>query len=393
MIGKITNGSRPGDIAAYLHGPGRHNEHIYNGRAGGAVIAGTVMVHGTRSGVTWAQEMREAAATRKTISKPIWHMSLRAAPDDRVLSDDEWADIGQSVAEDMGWDEQPWVMVRHGEDHVHLVVSRVNHDGQVWRTNHDRVKARAACRKVEAEYGLRETAQRTTVTSHRTHDHQISRGERERAEATGQTPPRVLVAERVRYAAHRAKDCGRGGFEVALDHAGVLWRANVASTGRVSGYSFALPGDTDAQGEQIWFKASQLDKSLSWPKLRKVLGDHDREPRPAHPEMMPTADRWHQQWWTTAPEDRARVPATRPKPPRKPKPKTLPPMVPPTPAQTTAHAEITDEERAKLEELKRAQQAAFPPIPRTSTPRPGSSKPRPYQPPAPGRDRGPGRGR
>lgn len=68
-------------------------------------------------------ELRKALNTRKEIKNPVWHASLRNTARDRTLSDATWADMGQSFAEEMGFAEHPWVMVRHGHDHVHLVVS------------------------------------------------------------------------------------------------------------------------------------------------------------------------------------------------------------------------------------------------------------------------------
>ena len=39
----------------------------------------------------------------------------------------------------------------------------------------------------------------------------------------------------------------------------------------MSGYSFALPGHVDPAGEAVWFRASQLDRGLSWSKVAPVL--------------------------------------------------------------------------------------------------------------------------
>ena len=47
------------------------------------------------------------------------------------------------------------------------------------------------------------------------------------------------------------------------------YEANVVSTGRVRGYRFAMT--TDQAGEPVWFKASQLDRSLSWNRVRERI--------------------------------------------------------------------------------------------------------------------------
>ena len=86
-----------------------------------------------------------------------------------------------------------------------------------------------------------------------------------RSQQTGVDPARVGLAERVERCVKAAEGMGRDVVEEALDRAGVSHRANVASTGRVNGYRFSMT--TDAQGEPVWFKASQLDRSLSWNRV------------------------------------------------------------------------------------------------------------------------------
>ncbi|THE17395.1 hypothetical protein E1J17_11605 [Kocuria rosea] len=49
-----------------------------------------------------------------------------------------------------------------------------------------------------------------------------------------------------------------------------MFEANRASTGRMSGYKFGT-GRVDEAGQRVWFKASQLDKTLAWSKLSQVL--------------------------------------------------------------------------------------------------------------------------
>lgn len=164
MIAKITRGSNPGNIGAYLHGPGHANEHFYerNGSRypGGVVVGGNVFVTGDADEKAWVKEMRAAMRNRPEIKKPVWQASLRNTANDRLLSDTEWADAGQSFAERMGFDEHPWVMIRHGDDHVHIVVSRVNDLGEIWHARNDRRTAQTACAQLEQEYGLEQAPRR-----------------------------------------------------------------------------------------------------------------------------------------------------------------------------------------------------------------------------------------
>lgn len=158
MIAKITRGERAGDIAAYLHGPGKANEHQYTvgerRHSGGVVIGGNLGREGHTEGASWAADLREAAGTRPEIRRPIWQVSLRTAPGDRRLSDEQWRDAATIMAERMGYEEHPWVMVRHGEDHVHIVVSRVSDTGQVWHARQDFRAAQSAATAMEKHFDL-----------------------------------------------------------------------------------------------------------------------------------------------------------------------------------------------------------------------------------------------
>jgi len=158
VIAKITRGERAGDIAAYLHGPGKANEHEYTAgnvrHSGGMVIGGNLGREGHTDGTRWAADLREAAGTRPDIRKPIWQVSLRTAPGDRRLSDEQWRDAATIMAERMGYEDHPWVMVRHGEDHVHIVVSRVSDTGQVWHARQDFRAAQSAATALEKHFGL-----------------------------------------------------------------------------------------------------------------------------------------------------------------------------------------------------------------------------------------------
>lgn len=277
MIAKITRGSTAGGLAAYLHGPGRANEHVYDGTLGGAVIGGTLGAEGARDGRGWAADMQSAIDARPEIKGPVWHMSLRCAPGDPTLSDAGWRHAAQTMGERMGWAEQPWVMVRHGADHVHIVVSRVGWDRSIWHARNDRRAAQEARQVVERDLGLtRAPVRRETSRS-------LTSGEHARALRTGTEPPRHDLARRVRACADAARGLGREAFERSLLTQGVDFRANVASTGRVSGYSFALLDHTDAHGAPVWWKGSQLDRALSW----KTLGETLTAPLPEPPIQMP----------------------------------------------------------------------------------------------------------
>ena len=277
MIAKITRGALVGGLAAFLHGPGRANEHVYGGRLGGAVIGGTLGADGARDGRGWAADMQSAIDGRPEVVGPVWHMSVRCAPGDRALSDAEWRHAAQMMGERWGGPEPPWVWAPQGEPHGPVAFTGVGGQGTIWHARNDRRAAQEARQVVERDFGLKQAPVR------RESSRSLTSGEQARASRTGVEPPRHDLARRVRAAADAAKGLGRETFEEVLAAQGVTFRANVASTGRVSGYSFALAEHVDAAGERVWWKGSQLDKGLSW----KALDARLSAPLPEPPVQVP----------------------------------------------------------------------------------------------------------
>jgi len=273
VIASITRGKDAGALGVYLHGSGRHNEHAYNARVAGMVIAGSIPVTDPTKSGQWVANMRRAYRGRDDVARPVWQCSLRTAPEDRRLSDAEWADAAQVFAERLGFDQHPWVAVRHADDHIHLALSRVAHDGRVWFGRHDYRATQDARQELEVELGLVQAPLRRGVSSPRTEVTQVRAGEFRMYEEAGRRAPRVALAGQVLAAANTAAGRGREVFEAELADRGIDFAVNQASTGTVSGYRFAAPvtAHADQNGEQVWFKASQLDKKLAWRVLSQVL--------------------------------------------------------------------------------------------------------------------------
>ncbi len=281
MIAKMSRGKDARGLAAYLHGLGRANEHTYvrDGKtfSGGVVIGGTVPVADVASGKGWATDFVLAHQQRPRVVKNVWHASLRADPTDLRLSDGEWFQIGQQLAETLGYSAHPWVMVRHADDHVHIAVSRVAHDGTVWKASHDYRSVRPVMRTAEDRLQLRQVPDQQQAPGPKTG---LTQGEERRARRTQAVPGRAELAMKVRTAADLAAGGGRDHFERELAALGVGYRLNQSpATGRINGYSFTDPGHTDQAGQPVWFTASSIDRGLSWSKLAPRLDG----PTPALP--------------------------------------------------------------------------------------------------------------
>ena len=280
MIGKISTprGAHVEPLLYYLFGPGRHEEHtdphIVAGWRHPASLEPALRPDGKRDFATLTGLLKQpqAALGERGYPRPAWHCSMRAAPGDRMLSDDEWAAIAHEVMHRTGLspygqedDAVRWIAVRHGEDHIHLVAMLARQDGGKPSLSWERYKVRAACLAAEQRYGLR-----CTAPADRTAARRPSRAENEKAARRGlEEAPRITLRRQVTTAAAAAGS--EQEFFARLDQAGVLVRQrfSVKIPGQVTGYSVALPGDTTKDGGPVWYGGGKLAADLSWPKLQQ----------------------------------------------------------------------------------------------------------------------------
>jgi len=202
MIGKITKGTRTGSIGAYLHGPGRANEHSYTSEtgqrhAGGQVIASNLPVIGDTDSKRWAAQMRQPLALRdREVKQPIWQVSLALPPGEK-LTQAQWADAAQTFVEQLGVDKNPWVAVHHGpsaggNDHIHLVLNRVDFEGKLWAAKHDYRQVQKAATQLELKYGLTQAPRTRTVQSPpRAPKQAVQRGQRAKVETVREQRARM----------------------------------------------------------------------------------------------------------------------------------------------------------------------------------------------------------
>jgi hypothetical protein len=289
VIGKVLRGGRPDGLIRYLYGPGRHEEHtdphIVAGWRDPAGLEPLLRPDGRRDfrPLNGLLNQPHAALGPRGLDQPVWHCVLRAAPQDRMLSDEEWGRLAQDVMDRTGLaprgqedDAVRWVAVRHADDHIHVVAMLARQDGgrpRLWR---DFYRVREACQATEERHGLRRTA-----PGDRTAGHRPSRAENEKARRHGrEEAPRVTLRRAVSTAAAGA--ASEEEFFARLREAGILVRTRLSTCDpdQVTGYAVALGGDTAKSGGPVWFGGGKLAADLSLPKLRCRWNATPAGPRP-----------------------------------------------------------------------------------------------------------------
>ncbi|MEY9843064.1 hypothetical protein ABH940_000112 [Streptacidiphilus sp. BW17] len=281
MVPDVSTGDRSRGLLSYLFGPGRRDEHtdphiVAAFAMPGLVDPGRVPLDQHQAALSELADyldqpvrLREQRLGKK-VPQHVWHCPVRTAPGDRYLTDAEWAEVARRIVHATGIAEHGddaacrWIAVRHAEDHIHIMATSVREDGRRPRNKGDGRRAQAECRRIEEALGLRRlksgdgTAPKTPTSA-----------ERAKAERQGRkNPARVWLREQAYAAAAASQD--EDDFFAVLTSLGVQVRPRLGPvTGEVTGYSLAAPGDTNSEGNPIFYGGSELAPDLSLNRLRE----------------------------------------------------------------------------------------------------------------------------
>jgi hypothetical protein len=293
-------GSNTRGLLAYLYGPGDHDEHLDP-----HIVAGFAMLGMPDPGrdenatlTELARHLDEPVRLRnsefgKKVTDHVWHCPVRAAPEDRYLSDAEWGDIAQRIVEAAGiapaGDDLAcrWIAVRHADDHIHILATTVREDGRRPKLHDSGIRVGDACREIEKDYGLRRLKK-----GDRTGARRPTQAEMHKAERLGwDQPSPEWLQDRIRAAMPHLANAEE--FIAYLEASGVEVQVRRGPSGDLLGYAAGRPGDLNEAGEQIYHPGSKISPDLSLPKIKARLES-------SRPEEHPTARRnhpstpWHQ---------------------------------------------------------------------------------------------------
>ena len=285
MIGKVQRGGDPGGLVAYLFGPGKHNEHTdqhvvahWTGLPGEVVAVGG---DGQPELGPLVADLKADLRVAGRLGAPgcVWHCSVAIPAGDGTLSDGQWREVAEAVAEAVGMEDTGagavrWVAVRHGRsaagnDHIHIVATmagRAQSGDVVPRTFPNDYKAvRGVCNRFEKEWGLTVTGAGTGA-AHRA----PNRAETEIAARRGlRTEQRVHLERAVRSAA--VASGGPAEFSARLAAEGItvtFSRESEQRPGTYLGVTFHTDDYTNAAGVPVAFSGRTLARDLSAPALQ-----------------------------------------------------------------------------------------------------------------------------
>jgi hypothetical protein len=93
---------------------------------------------------------------RPNLKKTVCHIILCPHPSDRI-SEYQWLEILDQYLFEMGFTNNQFIAVRHitkGNEHIHLITSRVRLDGSVVSDSWERIHSQTILRDIEKQYNL-----------------------------------------------------------------------------------------------------------------------------------------------------------------------------------------------------------------------------------------------
>lgn len=148
MIGRIKAGSGFKGVLQYIFGGGAKND-LHR-----AMLIDTNLAGSTPEQM--AQEMAKLKDLRRTISKPVKHISI-SFKDGENPSDEIIREIANSYIEQMGFGQCQFVAVKHSDSncsHFHLVLNRIGTDGTLASDKNERFRSVEVLKNLSKQFGL-----------------------------------------------------------------------------------------------------------------------------------------------------------------------------------------------------------------------------------------------
>lgn len=229
-----------------------------------------VVIGGNLIGTTVDELTAEFAKTqrlREEVEKPVWHNSLRL-PTGETLTKQEWKSIADDYMKRMGFsDTHLRCYVLHDDEngqHIHIIASRINVllDGQLYLGRNENLKSTCVIQDLEQEHNLTRTVG-PSPEKRSQKQKKLSRNETMMQDRTREKAPKIVIQEAIDAVLTFFDEITIEDFIGELQKQNISATANIASTGKMNGFSFEHKG--------VAFKASQLGKAYCWSNLSKRI--------------------------------------------------------------------------------------------------------------------------
>ncbi|WP_084276292.1 relaxase/mobilization nuclease domain-containing protein [Erwinia mallotivora] len=255
---KIKRGKSFAGVVLYALKPGTHH------KTDPVVVGGNML---GASAPELINEFSASASLRTDVAKAVWHNSLRL-PQGESLTAKQWVSFADDYMNRMGFSETHLrCYVIHDDEagqHIHIIATRVDLvGGKLYLGRNENLISTRVIHELESAHDLTRT--KGPSPSHSPSPvrkrKKLSRGEQQKEKREGEPSPKTFLQNTIDELLATASDIPR--FVEALHKNGITPVPNIASSGRMNGFSFEYSG--------IAFKASQLGKAYSWATLQEKL--------------------------------------------------------------------------------------------------------------------------
>lgn len=255
---KIKRGKSFAGVVLYALKPGTHH------KTHPVVLGGNML---GESAAELIAEFSASASLRPDVVKPVWHNSLRL-PQGESFTAKQWVMFADDYMNRMGFSETHLrCYVIHDDEagqHIHIIASRVDLvGGKLYLGRNENLISTRVIQELELAHDLTRTKGPSPLQgpSPSIRRKRLSRGEEQKEKREGQPSPKTFLQDTIDTILRTHNDIPS--FVEALCEHGITPVPNIASSGRMNGFSFEYAG--------IAFKASQLGKAYSWATLQEKL--------------------------------------------------------------------------------------------------------------------------
>ncbi|HGO5534502.1 relaxase/mobilization nuclease domain-containing protein [Klebsiella pneumoniae] len=217
-------------------------------------------------------EFNTTKALRPDVAKPVWHNSLRL-PKGESLTPVQWSSIADDYMTRMGFSEiHLRCYVLHDDEdgqHIHIITSRIElSSGKLYLGKNENLISTRIIQDLEQDYQLTRTKGPKASPAAPSPKPKLkkSRNEMMIEKRTGELCPKGIIQNALNELLDTRQSITD--FVQQLVAQNIRPIPNIASTGRMNGFSFEYNG--------IAFKASQLGKGYSWSALQSRI-DYQQE--------------------------------------------------------------------------------------------------------------------
>lgn len=222
-----------------------------------------------------ASEFAIVRQLRPDIKKPVWHNSLRL-PKGEIIPNKRWVKIADEYMRRMGFSDlhQRAYVLHDDEDgqHIHIIASRIALDGTLYLGKNENLISTRIIQQLEHEHNLGITkgpeidGDGKVIFPSRSKE---KKSEKELGKRRGVMSPKAKLQEIIDQIMTDNPIPTATQFAASLTAAGAKYRAHIASTGRLNGFSFELDG--------VSFSGSSLGKAYALLGLQKRGLSYDVE--------------------------------------------------------------------------------------------------------------------